>query len=132
MGRLYSVPSLIVFPGHLLPVSDASQTEQFFASNWSQYAGVDEVQKQVVVLAEAPGTVWADVTWFHGGRACERFCYQLVEGTEGYQVAVLTLMALAEEQNEGTGHWSSGPGPPFRGCSYRQPVNRPSSPCAVW
>lgn len=103
MGRLYSVPSLIVFPGHLLSVSDARQTEQFFASNWSQYADVDEVQKQVVVLAEAPGTVWADVTWFYGGLARERFCYQLVEGTEGYQVAVLTLMALAEEQNEGTG-----------------------------
>lgn len=98
MGRLYSVPALIVFPGRLLPVSDAAQTEQFFASNWSQYMGVNDLQKQVAVMAEAPGTVWADVTWLYGGRARERFCYQLVEGKEGYQIAVLTLMALAKEQ----------------------------------
>lgn len=60
--------------------------------------GVNDLQKQVAVMAEAPGTVWADVTWLYGGRARERFCYQLVEGKEGYQIAVLTLMALAKEQ----------------------------------
>lgn len=103
MGRLYSVPALIVFPGQLVPVSDATQTEEFFASNWSQYAGVNEVQKHVVVMAQAPGTVWADVTWFYGGRARERFCYQLVEGTEGYKVAVLTLMTVDQHQNDRTG-----------------------------
>ena len=94
MSRLYAVPSLIVFPGRLLAVTDAGQTEQFFASAWPQYDGVNEVRKHVAVLAQAPGSVWADVTWFSGGRARERFCYQLVEGTEGYQVAVLTPMAL--------------------------------------
>lgn len=28
----------------------------------------------------------------YGGRAQERFCYQLVEGTDGYRIAVLTPM----------------------------------------
>jgi hypothetical protein len=45
------------------------------------------------MAAEAPGTLWADVTWSYGGQPCERFCYQLVEGTEGWQIAVLTPMA---------------------------------------
>ena len=43
-------------------------------------------------MGEAPGTVWADVTWFYGGRAQERFCYQLVAGAQGYRIAVLTPM----------------------------------------
>lgn len=69
------------------------QTEEFFASSWGQYEDVDAVDKQIVVMGEAPGSVWADVTWSYGGQPRERFCYQLVEGTEGYQVAVLTPMA---------------------------------------
>lgn len=98
MARLYAVPSLIVFPGQLLAVTDAGQTEQFFASAWPQYDGVNDIQKHVAVLAQAPGSVWADVTWFSGGKARERFCYQLVTGTGGYQVAVLTPMALDDGQ----------------------------------
>jgi hypothetical protein len=89
---MYAVPSLILFPGRSIPVSDASQTEEFFAASWSQYDGVDAVDKQVVVMAEAPGSIWADVTWSYDGQPRERFCYQLVEGTDGYQIAVLTPM----------------------------------------
>ena len=62
MGRLYAVPSLILFPGDRIVVSDTAQTEQFFASSWAQYDGVDAVANHVNVMAEAPGTVWADVT----------------------------------------------------------------------
>jgi hypothetical protein len=90
---LYAVPSLILFPGTSIPVSDYRQTEEFFTSAFSQYAGVDDVGRQLVIMGQAPGTVWADVTWSYGGRQPERFCYQLIESTKGYRIAVLTLMA---------------------------------------
>jgi hypothetical protein len=93
IAGMYAVPSLILFPGRSISVSHANQTEAFFASSWGQYEGVDAVDKQIVVMAEAPGSLWADVTWSYGGQARERFCYQLVQGTEGYQIAVLTPMA---------------------------------------
>jgi ketosteroid isomerase-like protein len=93
IAGMYAVPSLILFPGRSIPVSDASQTEEFFAASWNQYDGVDAVDKQIVVMGEAPGSIWADVTWSYDGQPRERFCYQLVEGTDGYQIAVLTPMA---------------------------------------
>ncbi|MBA3529753.1 MAG: hypothetical protein H0T91_10685 [Propionibacteriaceae bacterium] len=93
IAKMYAVPSLILFPGQSIPVSDANQTEEFFAASWNQYDGVDAIDKHIVVMAEATGTVWADVTWSYGGQPRERFCYQLVEGTDGYQIAVLTPMA---------------------------------------
>ena len=93
IAEMYAVPSLILFPGKAIPVSDANQTEEFFASSWGQYDGVDAVETEIVVMGEGPGSLWADVTWFYGGQLRERFCYQLVEGTEGYQIAVLTPMA---------------------------------------
>ncbi len=93
MAGMYAVPSLILFPGKSIPVSDASQTEEFFAASWGQYDGVDAVDKQIVVMGEAPGSLWVDVTWSYNGKAQERFCYQLVAGTDGYQIAVLTPLA---------------------------------------
>jgi hypothetical protein len=93
IARLYAVPSLILFPGRSIVVSDAGQTEQFFASSWGQYDGVDAVERRVVVMGEGPGSVWADVTWSYSGRTRERFCYQLVPGDAGYQIAVLTPLA---------------------------------------
>lgn len=80
-------------------MGDARQTEQFFAPSWGQYEGVDEAGRSMTIMAEAPGTVWADVTWTYGGRAQERFCYPLVETPDGYRIAVLTPLAR------------SGPGP---------------------
>lgn len=94
MGRLYAVPSLILFPGDPIVVSDAAQTEQFFATSWAQYGGVDAVAKHVNVMAEAPGTVWADVTWSYDGQPRECFCYQLVGSGDEQQIAVLTPMSL--------------------------------------
>jgi ketosteroid isomerase-like protein len=93
VARMYAVPSLILFPGQSIPVSDAKQTEEFFAASWSQYEGIDAADKQIVIMGEAPGSVWADVTWSYGGQPRERFCYQLVEGTDGYQIAVLPPLA---------------------------------------
>ena len=93
IAGMYAVPSLILFPGTSIPVSDSRQTEEFFASAFSQYSGVDAIEKQTVIMGEAPGTVWADVTWTYGNRQPERFCYQLINSTEGYRIAVLTLMA---------------------------------------
>lgn len=92
IAGLYAVPSLILFPGTSIPVSEARQTEEFFAASWGQYDGVDAVHREIVVMAEAPGSVWADVTWSYGGRPQERFCYQLVDGSAGLQIAVLTPM----------------------------------------
>lgn len=100
VSRLYAVPSLIVFPGRLLAVTDEGQTREFFASAWDQYEGVHEMDKQVRVIAEAPGCVWVDVTWSRRGRDQERFCYQLVDVPEGYRIAVLTPMALAPQTGE--------------------------------
>ena len=96
IGKMYAVPSLILFPGTSIPVTDARQTEQFFASSWSQYEGVDTVDRQLVIMAEAPSSLWVDVTWIYGGKAQERFCYQLVPGSDSYQIAVLTPMAQGE------------------------------------
>lgn len=93
VAAMYAVPSLIIFPGKSIPVSYPHQTEAFFASSWGQYDGIDDIDKQIVVMGEAPGSVWADVTWSYGGQPRERFCYQLVQGTEGFQIAVLTPLA---------------------------------------
>lgn len=92
IATMYAVPSLILFPGSSIPVSDADQTEKFFASSWGQYEGVEAVDQQISVMGEAPGSVWADVTWSYDGAPRERFCYQLIEGSRGYQIAVLTPM----------------------------------------
>lgn len=92
IARLYAVPSLILFPGNPIVVSDATQTEQFFASSWDQYDGVDALTRHIDVMAEAPGTVWADVTWSYDGEPRERFCYQLVDSGDEHQIAVLTPM----------------------------------------
>lgn len=95
IARLYAIPSLIVFPGNSIVVSDPGQTESFLASSWGQYEGIHEIDQQVSVLAEAPAGVWADVTWSYSRRPQERFCYQLVPADEGYQIAVLTPLEIA-------------------------------------
>lgn len=95
VAGLYAVPSLILFPGNAIAVSEPAQTEQFFATAWPQYEGVDAVTSDIALMGQAPGTVWADVTWSHDGTPAERMCYQLVEGGGGYQIAVLTPMELA-------------------------------------
>jgi ketosteroid isomerase-like protein len=94
IAGMYAVPSLILFPGNSIPVTNARETEAFFASSWDQYEGVDAVEKRIAVMGEASHSVWADVTWSFGGKAQERFCYQLIEGADGYQIAVLTPMPL--------------------------------------
>ncbi|WP_232665584.1 hypothetical protein [Pseudonocardia sp. TRM90224] len=93
IGGMYAVPSLILFPGTSVAVGDVAQTEQFFAASWSQYEGVESAEPRILVIAEAPGSLWVDVTWSYGGAARERFCYQLVE-RDGWQIAVLTPMDL--------------------------------------
>lgn len=96
IASMYAVPSLIVFPGSSIPISDAKQTEEFFASSWGQYEGVDTIEKKIVVMNQAPGSVWVDVTWSSGDELQERFCYQLVTGTDAHQIAVLTPMTIEQ------------------------------------
>ena len=92
VAALYAVPALILFPGQAIAVSDTKQTEQVFAASWGQYEGVDAIDKKIAVMKEGPGTLWADVIWSYGS-ATEHFCYQLVERTQGPQIAVLTLLS---------------------------------------
>ncbi|GAB2677847.1 hypothetical protein [Kribbella swartbergensis] len=95
MAKLYAVPGLILFPGQPIPVTSEEQTEQFFAASWAQYDGVDTADRTVEVMASTPASIWADVTWSYGGRPRERFCYQLVNDTEAWKIAVLTPLDLA-------------------------------------
>ena len=90
----YAVPSLILFPGSSILVTEADQTEKFFAASWTQYEGVTAVDHEIAVMGHAPGSIWVDVTWSYDDQARERFCYQLVAGSEGHQIAVLRPMAL--------------------------------------
>jgi len=92
VAAMYAVPGLIVFPGQSVAVSDPRQTEKFFAGSWDQYEAVDTVDKTVSTIAATASTAWVDVTWSYAGRAQERFCYQLVDGPAGLQIAVLTLL----------------------------------------
>ena len=93
VAALYAVPGLILFPGQAVAVSDEEQTEQFFASAWGQYEGVTETHTELTVVAEAPASVWVDVTWNHVGAPVERLMYQLVETGGTWKIAVLTPLA---------------------------------------
>ena len=90
VSELYAVPSLILFPNNPVPVTSQAQTEQFFAASWAQYEGVESAETRIRVIEEAPWSVWADVAWSYGGGPRERYCYQLVDGPDGYRIAVVT------------------------------------------
>jgi hypothetical protein len=92
IATLYAVPSLILFPGQSIAVDDAQQTAEFFASSWPQYEGIDDIQRTTTTMGTGPGSVWVDVTWTYGGSPREHFCYQLIDGANGPQIAVLTLL----------------------------------------
>lgn len=92
VAAMYAVPSLILFPGQSVAVTDPKQTEEFFAGAWAQYDGVHTVDKTISTMGSGPSTVWADVTWTYPGSAKEHFCYQLIDGPDGLQIAVLTLL----------------------------------------
>jgi hypothetical protein len=94
IATLYAIPGLILFPGSSIAVTDPAQTEQFFASSFGQYDGVTAVEHTLSVIVDTAHSVWADVTWSYDGRARERFCYQLVDGPAGLQIAVLTPLEL--------------------------------------
>ncbi len=96
IGGMYAVPGLILFPRKSIAVGDRAETEAFFDSAWDQYEGVTELDWHVEVVAEGPAGVWADVTWSWGEEPRERFMYQLVEGSEGYEVAVLTPLPIED------------------------------------
>ncbi|WP_209325921.1 hypothetical protein [Brevibacterium renqingii] len=91
----YAVPALIEFPGQRILVTDASQTESFFAGAFDQYEGVTEADAAVSDVASTGHSIWADVTWaYHGGAPDERNMYQLVQTDDGWKIAVLTPLTL--------------------------------------
>lgn len=90
VADLYAVPALILFPGQSIPVSDSTQTEQFFAAAWEQYDGVTATSTEIAIVAETGHSIWADVTWRHDNGSTERLMYQLVDTGEGWKIAVLT------------------------------------------
>ncbi|WP_448720712.1 hypothetical protein [Microbacterium natoriense] len=87
----YVVPCLIEFPDQAIAVSDARQTEEFFASAFAQYQDVTAADAVVTVVAETAHSIWADVSWdHHGGAPDERNMYQLARTAAGWKIAVLT------------------------------------------
>lgn len=87
----YAVPALIAFPERIIAVTDASETDEFFAGAFGQYEGVSTTEAAVEVVAATEHSIWADVAWnHHGGAPDERNMYQLVRGGEGWKIAVLT------------------------------------------
>lgn len=94
----YAVPALIEFPGQRILVTDAGQTEQFFAQAFGQYEGVTGADAAVTVAASTGHSIWADVTWRYqgGGAPDERNMYQLVQIDDGWKIAVLTPLTLDE------------------------------------
>lgn len=91
ISNFYAVPALIEFPEQAIAVSDANQTEEFFASAFGQYEGVTTTEAVVEVVAATSHSIWADVTWnHHGGASNERNMYQLVRTGDDWKIAVLT------------------------------------------
>ena len=87
----YAVPALIEFPDQAIAVSDARQTEEFFAGAFGQYEGVSRTDAAVEVVAATGHSIWADVSWHHhGGAPDERSMYQLVRNGDKWTIAVLT------------------------------------------
>ena len=87
----YAVPALIEFPEQAIAVSDARQTEEFFAGAFGQYEGVSRSDAAVEVVAATGHSIWADVSWHHhGGAPDERSMYQLVRNGDKWTIAVLT------------------------------------------
>ena len=87
----YAVPALIEFPEQAIAVSDARQTEEFFAGAFGQYEGVSRTDAAVEVVAATGHSIWADVSWHHhGGVPDERSMYQLVRNDDKWTIAVLT------------------------------------------
>ena len=87
----YAVPALIEVPEQAIAVSDARQTEEFFAGAFGQYEGVSRADAAVEVVAATGHSIWADVSWHHHGDAPdERSMYQLVRNGDKWTIAVLT------------------------------------------
>jgi len=87
----YAVPALIEFPEQAIAVSDARQTEEFFAGAFGQYEGVSRSDAAVEVVAATGHSIWADVSWHHhGGVPDERSMSQLVRNDDKWTIAVLT------------------------------------------
>lgn len=85
------MPALIEFPEQAIAVSDANQTEEFFAGAFDQYEGVTTTDAIVEVVAATSHSIWADVTWdHHSGAPNERNMYQLIRAGDDWKIAVLT------------------------------------------
>src|SRR5699024_2970456 len=97
----YAVPALIEFPGPRSSRSDAAQTASVVADVSGHYEAVTEVDAAVSVIASTGHSIWADVTWrYHGGAPDERNMYQLVQTDDGWKIAVLTPLTVAEDRPE--------------------------------
>ena len=91
VAKHYAVPCLIEFPDQAIAVTDARQTEEFFAGAFVQYADVVAADATVAVVAETAHSIWADVSWnHHGGAPDERNMYQLAKHGNEWKIAVLT------------------------------------------
>ncbi|MFC8921986.1 hypothetical protein [Cellulosimicrobium sp. NPDC057127] len=90
LADLYAVPSLIAFPAQSLAVAERSQISVFFGSAFGQYEGIEDTTADIDVIASAPHSIWADVTWRHDNDMTERFVYQILDTGDRWQIGVLT------------------------------------------
>lgn len=90
IAELHAVPGLILVPGRVVAVNDRDQVEDFFHASWCNRGEVGELGNHITVIAEAPGSLWVDVTWSYPGDFRERFRYQLTEQDGEWYIAVVT------------------------------------------
>ncbi|HUP17318.1 MAG TPA: hypothetical protein VM848_14860 [Acidimicrobiia bacterium] len=95
MAGMYAIPSLILFPGNFDSGDRCPPNRGVLRrlpgavrrSRFSRPAGSDH--------GRGSGDCMGRRHLVLSGPTPERFCYQLIEGADGYQIAVLTPMELA-------------------------------------
>lgn len=90
----YAVPALIEFPRQRILVTDAAQTEQFFAGAFGQYEGITDASTTITVPAATDHSIWTVVEFEYDGPddviPGERNLYQLIHMDGGWRISVLT------------------------------------------
>lgn len=94
LADAYAVPALIELPRQRILVTDAAQTEQFFAGAFGQYEGVEDASTTITVPAATDHSIWVVVEFGYDGPddviPGERNMYQLVRVDAEWKIGVLT------------------------------------------
>src|SRR5699024_2100521 len=97
----YAAPAIIEFPGRRISGPVAGPTESVLGRAGRQDDAVTGVDTGVSVIPPTGQSIRGDVTWrYHGGAPDERNMYQLVQTDDGWKIAVLTPLTVAEGRPE--------------------------------